>query len=100
MFDSIKAILNEISQCPNVYVSQTQDIVIEPIQDSINLSGSQIKINDYFRYLKFAIVKKQTCFDRVIYKAICKENNPEEYLKSILDDLKKIKANYFKIDEV
>ena len=43
MFDKIKCILKEISDCPNVYISQSQEYVLEPIV------GSDIK--DYFRYL-------------------------------------------------
>ena len=92
MFDKIKSILKEISDCPNVYISQSQEYVLEPIV------GSDIK--DYFRYLKFAIIKKYDHVERVVYKASCKENNPEEYLKEILNDLTTIKNNYLKAGEL
>lgn len=92
MFDKIKGILKEISDCPNVYISQSQEYVLEPIV------GSDIK--DYFRYLKFAIIKKYDHIEGVVYKASCKENNPEEYLKEILNDLITIKNNYLKVGEL
>lgn len=92
MFDKIKNILKEISDCPNVYISQSQEYVLEPI------IGSDIK--DYFRYLKFAIIKKHNHVERVVYRASCKENNPEEYLKEILNDLTIIKNNYLKVGEL
>ena len=95
MFEKIKSILNDISECPNIYVSVAQEFVLEPISDS---NDDQIAINDYIKYLKFTIVKKQTCFDRVIYKASIKENNPKEYLEEVMNDLNKIKNSYMKID--
>lgn len=94
MFEKIKSVLSDISECPNIYVSLVQEYVLEPISDS---NDDQIAINDYIKYLKFTIVKKQTCFDRVIYKASIKENNPKEYLEEVMEDLTKIKCNYMKV---
>jgi len=83
IYDEIKRLLNEISDYPNVYVSQNQELVIEPMAN-----------NEIYRYLKFVIVRRNNNIDRVIYKANCKENNPNEYLNIILNDLLKMKKRY------
>lgn len=85
IYDEIKRLVNEISDYPNIYVSQNQEIVIEPMLN-----------NERYRYLKFVIIRRNNNIDRVIYKASCKENNPNEYLNIILSDLEKIKNQYLK----
>lgn len=90
MFEDIKNILKQIEGCPNVYVSQNTEYVIEPIGTG--------DAKDYVRHLKFTIVERGASYiNNVIYKASVKENNPEMYLKSILEDLIKISKKYLKI---
>lgn len=86
MFEEIRTLVNEISNLPNIFVSQDTEYVLE------ELHGDKAK--DYFRYFKFTIIKKGTSIahHNVIYRASCKENNPESYLKLLIDDLNIIKS--------
>ena len=89
MFDKINELLREISDFPNLYVSENMEYVLEPISNS--------DAKDYYRRLKFSIVRRGRLYTQtVVYRANCKENNPDEYLKIIKDDLEIIKSNYLK----
>lgn len=87
MFEKIKEILIEIDRCPNIYVSQNSEFVLEPLK-----YDSDVK--DYIKYLKFTIIRIGKTYDNIIYRASCKENNPSKYLENIYEDLKKVKAVY------
>lgn len=87
MFEEIKELLTEISDFPNLYVSQNTEYVLEPIPNT--------EVKDYYKYLKFSIVRRGSIYsDSVVYQASCKENNPKAYLEVIIKDLKTLKNKY------
>ena len=88
MFEQIKLMLKDISSLPNIYVIQNQEYV----KDTWNA----LETDDFYLKLSFTIIQTQDYIPITLYKACCKENNPNCYLKIILNDLTKIKSKFFK----
>lgn len=88
MFDEIRKTLNVINKSSNVYISENLTYVLEPSFDEEN--------KRYYKYLKFSIIRRGGMNNNVIFRASCKENNPDCYLKVIVDILNDIKEKYLK----
>lgn len=90
MFEKIDKLLNELSNLPNYYISRNVEYVLEPMLDN--------DVKDYIKFLRFSIIERGvSCYDNLVYRANCKENNPKVYLEKIYNDLLKIyKKNYKK----
>lgn len=84
MFNEILEILKELDNSPFIIVHKVVEHLIEN-NDDIRL----LKINIYKLY--------GNDFYSLIFKANVKENNPDNYLKQILDRLLVIKNKYFKV---
>lgn len=88
MFEKIKDIVDEIAKMPEIFVSSSLEFILEPIYEEIEKNTC--------RYFKFAIIRNNNfavCHSAndIIYRASCKDNNPEDYLLKVYNDLTIIK---------